>query len=242
MSDFILPEWPAPARVHAMVTTRAGGVSRTPFASFNLAMHVGDEAAAVAENRRRLQAQLPAAPCWLAQVHGKRVVCADVVAAGSEADAAFSRRPGVVCAVLTADCLPILLCDEEGSVVAAAHGGWRGLAAGIIEATVQAMAVAPARLLAWLGPAIGPRAFEVGPEVRAAFLAHAPAAAAAFATGEGGKWRADLYHLAAQRLNALGVVRVFGGGRCTFEETAAFYSYRRETPTGRMASLIWIGP
>lgn len=263
MNDWILPEWPAPPRVHALITTRGVGVG--PYASMNLGAHVGDDPAAVAENRRRLRAHVPSDPVWLTQVHGTQVVCADQCAAGAEADAAFSRAPGTVCAVLTADCLPVLLCDTAGTVVAAAHAGWRGLAAGVIESAVRAMEVPPARLLAFLGPAIGPRAFEVGPDVRKAFLAHAPEAAAAFAAVRGstgsprtdcsarpepvegrtapdpeGKWLADLYLLARQRLNALGVARVFGGGWCTFAETERFFSFRRERVTGRMASLIWI--
>lgn len=240
MSDWIIPDWPAPSRVRALVTTRTGGVSVGPFASLNLAAHVGDDAAAVAENRRRLRAQLPAEPCWLTQVHGVRVIDAQTESAGVEADAAVANATGVVCAVLTADCLPVLLCDEAGTAVAAAHAGWRGLAGGVIEATVEAMPAAPQRLLAYLGPAIGPQAFEVGPEVREAFLAHSAEAALAFKAKGEGKFLADLYRLARQRLNALGVTRVFGGGRCTFLEAAHFYSYRRDQTTGRMASLVWM--
>ncbi len=240
MKDFIVPQWPAPANVRALVTTRAGGVSIGPYASLNLAMHVGDDAAAVAENRRRLRAHLPAEPLWLSQVHGTRVVDAAVAAPGTEADAAFSQAKRVVCAVQTADCLPVLLCDEAGTAVATAHAGWRGLAGGVLEAAVRAMDVPPGRLMAWLGPAIGPRAFEVGGEVRAAFLAHSPDAAAAFGAKENGKWLADLYRLATQRLHALGVMRVFGGGFCTYDEAARFYSFRRDKSTGRMAALIWM--
>ncbi len=236
----IVPDWPAPAGVRAFVTTRTGGVSAGPYASLNLATHVADDAVAVAENRRRLRAHLPAEPLWLAQVHGATVVRADDAVEGAKADAAFTRRMGRVCAILTADCLPVLLCNDVGTVVAAAHAGWRGLAGGVIEAAVRATNEPPARLLAWLGPAIGPQAFEVGAEVRAAFLAHAPDAAAAFAAQENGKWLADLYRLAELRLNALGVLRVHGGGRCTFLEADSFYSYRREKTTGRMASLIWL--
>ncbi len=240
MKDWIVPDWPSPARVRALVTTRAGGVSVGSFASMNLAMHVGDDPAAVAGNRQRLCAHLPAVPLWLTQVHGNRVVDAASATPGVEADATISRQPGVVCAVLTADCLPVLLCDEAGTVVAAAHAGWRGLAGGVVEAAVQAMSAPASRLLAWLGPAIGPRAFEVGAEVRAAFLSHSPEAAAAFVAKENGKWLADLYRLATLRLHALGVERVFGGGFCTFYEAGRFYSYRREQATGRMASLIWL--
>jgi YfiH family protein len=240
MTDWIVPDWPAPAGIRALVTTRAGGVSAGPYASFDLATHVGDDPAAVAENRRRLCAHLPAEPLWLTQVHGIGVVDAATAHAGTEADAAFARGKGRVCAVLTADCLPVLLCDDGGTVVCAAHAGWRGLAGGVIEAAVRAMDVPPARLMAWLGPAIGPQAFEVGPEVRTAFLARAPEAAAAFVAKENGKWLADLYRLSTQRLNALGLTRVFGGGYCTFSEAERFYSFRREKATGRMASLIWM--
>ena len=240
VNDWIVPDWPAPAAVRALVTTRAGGVSVGAYASMNLAKHVGDNPAAVAENRRRLRAHLPAEPLWLSQVHGHAVVCAEDAVEGVAADAAFTRRMGRVCAILTADCLPVLLCNDAGTVVAAAHAGWRGLAGGVIEAAVRATNEPPARLLAWLGPAIGPQAFEVGAEVRAAFLAHAPSAAAAFTAKEDGKWLADLYRLAEQRLNALGVSHIYGGGRCTFQEADTFYSYRREKDTGRMASLIWL--
>ncbi len=240
MNGWIVPDWPAPARVRARITTRAGGISTGPCASLNLAAHVGDDPAAVAENRRRLRANLPAEPVWLNQVHGIRVVDAASAVAGVEADAAVAREKGVVCAVLTADCLPVLLCNDAGTVVGVAHAGWRGLSGGVVEATVRAMNEPPPRLLAWLGPAIGPQAFEVGAEVRAAFLAHSPDAAAAFAAKENGKWLADLYRLATLRLNALGVSRVYGGGRCTFLEADSFYSYRREKTTGRMASLIWL--
>ena len=240
VNDWIVPDWPAPASVRALATTRTGGVSAGAYASLNLATHVGDDPAAVAENRRRLRAHLPAEPLWLSQVHGTTVARAEDAAEGVAADAAFTRRAGRVCAVLTADCLPVLLCNDAGTVVAAAHAGWRGLAGGVIETALRATNEPPARLLAWLGPAIGPQAFEVGAEVRATFLAHSPDAAAAFAAKENGKWLADLYRLAEQRLNALGVSRVYGGGRCTFLEADCFYSYRREKTTGRMASLIWL--
>lgn len=242
MNGWIVPDWPAPPQVRALVTTRAGGVSRGPFASMNLASHVGDAPAAVAENRRRLRERLPAEPLWLNQVHGREVACADRSPAGVEADASFTGQAGRVCAVLTADCLPLLLCDEGGSVVGAAHAGWRGLAGGVVEAALQAMRVPPQDVLAFLGPAIGPQAFEVGEEVRAAFMAQSMDAAAAFAEKGDGKWRADLYLLARQRLETLGVARIYGGGRCCFTESGSFYSYRRERVTGRMASLIWLQP
>lgn len=244
--EWILPDWPAPASIHAFMTTRAGGVSRPPFDAFNLAAHVGDDPAAVAENRRLLRAHLPAEPIWLTQVHGTAVAEAGRDVAGVEADAAVARAPGQVCAVLTADCLPVLLCDERGSVVAAAHAGWRGLVAGVLEATVRSMGIGPARILAWLGPAIGPDAFEVGDEVRQAFIEHYPLAATAFRPALPGtldelprKWLADLYALARLRLAAVGVERVHGGIGCTHRDAARFYSYRRDGRTGRMAALIW---
>ncbi|GHU12160.1 laccase domain protein [Betaproteobacteria bacterium] len=241
-APFIVPDWPAPAAVRAVVTTRHGGVSAAPWASFNLATHVGDEPTAVAANRARLRLHLPAEPCWLEQVHGCGVVDAGVGTAGVPvADAAVTRTVGRVCAVLTADCLPVLFCDEAGSVVAVAHAGWRGLAAGVLEATVAKMALAPACIMAWLGPAIGPTAFEVGGEVRAIFLAHDAEAEAAFvASRRAGKWLADLFVLARQRLAAMGGGQVYGGGVCTASDTGNFFSYRREGQTGRFASLVWL--
>jgi hypothetical protein len=238
----IYPQWPAPANVRAVSTTREGGASGPPYDSLNLAGHVGDAAAAVQENRRRLyrQLSLPAEPFWLEQVHGIRVVEAGGSAPQPSADASFSRCPGAVCAVMTADCLPALFCDLDGSVVAAAHAGWRGLAGGVLEATVAALDVDPARLLAWLGPAIGPGAFEVGAEVREAFLAGHPQAAAAFVAQPDGRWLADLYRLAGIRLRAAGVTAIHGGGFCTYSERERFYSFRRDRVTGRMASLIWL--
>ena len=241
MTDFILPDWPAPPRVRALVTTRTGGVSEGPYASFNLGDHVGDDPAAVAENRARLRRHLPGDPCWLRQVHGTRCCAAPARSpVPPEADASFTREPGVVSAVLTADCLPILLCDQAGTVVAAAHAGWRGLAAGVIESTVAAMDVGGESLLAWLGPAIGPRQFEVGSEVRGAFVDHAAEAAQAFVAREHGKWLCDIARLACQRLAALGVRRVTGAGFCTVEDDRRFFSYRRDGATGRLASLVWL--
>lgn len=247
-TEFIVPDWPAPAHVRALVTTRHGGVSTGPYASFNLGDHVGDDPEAVAVNRRLLRLQLPAEPVWLHQVHGKQ--CCDASAFSNangnqpaEADAAFTRTPGGVCAVLTADCLPVLLCDDAGTVVAIAHAGWRGLAAGVIEATVAAMGIQGAQLMAWLGPAIGPQHFEVGGEVREIFMAHDPQAASAFVArphGTQGKWLCDIYLLAAQRLAALGVCRLAGADFCTVRDKERFFSYRRDGSTGRMASLIWL--
>lgn len=241
--DFIIPDWPAPANVRALVTTRHGGVSIGPYASLNLGDHVGDDPAAVAANRHLLRTHLPAEPVWLQQVHGTRCIAAATAVPNSEADAAFTRSPGVVCAVLTADCLPILLCDTDGTVVAAAHAGWRGLAAGVIEATVAVMAVPGERLLAWLGPAIGPQHFEVGGEVRDTFIAHDPQAVQAFVArpnGTQGKWLCDIYLLAAQRLKALGVCRLASADFCTVRDAERYFSYRRDGATGRMASLIWL--
>lgn len=242
MIDLIVPDWPVPDRVRAVSTLRTGGVSRPPFDSANLAAHVGDDARHVAENRTRLrsQAQLTTEPFWMNQVHGTRVVRAGSADAPPEADAAFALDSGPVCAVLTADCLPVLLASRDGDRVAAAHAGWRGLAVGVLEAAVRALEVSPARLVAWLGPAIEQEHFEVGDEVRAAFLAHDPAAAAPFVPHGKGKWLADLYALARQRLHRLGVESIHGGDRGTYRERAAFYSHRRDGRCGRMATLIWI--
>ena len=237
----IVPDWPAPKQIKCLMTTRAGGVSGAPWSSLNLGDHVGDAPADVAANRARLRQHLPAEPAWLKQVHSTRAV--DASSGQVEADAAFTRQPGQVCAVLTADCLPVLFCDRAGSVVAAAHAGWRGLADGVLEATVAAMEVPPGDLLAWMGAAIGPRVFEVGDDVRQAFADHHPEAAAAFLPHpalERGKWLADLYLLARIRLDHAGVSAVYGGGRCTFSEAESFFSYRRDGVTGRMASVIWL--
>lgn len=240
MSAFIVPEWPAPAQVRALQTTRRGGVSVPPWDSCNLGDHVGDEPARVAANRAVLRRQLPAEPCWLQQVHGIVAVDAATTPINPVADAAYSRQSGVVCAAMTADCLPVLFCDRAGSVVAAAHAGWRGLLAGVLEATIAAMAVPPGELLAWLGPAIGPQAFEVGDEVRAAFVAEAGEASAAFAAHSPGKWLADIERLARQRLTVAGVTAIYGGGWCTVNDPQRFFSYRRDGQTGRMASLVWL--
>lgn len=240
---WIAADWPAPATVHAGVTTRQGGVSKAAYTSLNLAGHVGDSPAAVAENRARLQRRLdlPAEPTWLQQVHGTQVC--SLPARGTTADACISRRTGQVCVVLTADCLPVLLCNRSGTTVAAAHAGWRGLAAGVISETVYAMREDAAKLVAWLGPAIGPDAFEVGDEVRSEFLARDAAYAAAFSAGaSAGKWQLDLYAAARLQLAILGVTSVHGGGFCTYSDAERFYSYRRDRETGRMASLIWISP
>jgi len=240
---WIEPDWPAPVRVRAVSTTRIGGESRGPYASLNLGDHVGDDPAAVAANRRlvRQRLDLPAEPRWLRQVHGCTVAGAHADALRCEADAAVAFGPGAVCAVLTADCLPLLLCDRAGTRVAAVHAGWRGLAGGVVEAAVKRLAVEPEDLLVWLGPAIGSAAFEVGGEVRERFLETSGTVAAdAFRPVALGKWLADLYLLARLRLAAIGVRAVFGGGLCTWADPERFFSYRRDGATGRMASLIWL--
>lgn len=238
---FLAPDWPAPPAVRAVVTTRTGGVSAGAYASFNLASHVGDDPAAVAANRRRLRAalELPAEPSWLQQVHGAAVARLPGPLPES-ADAAVTTERGPVCAVMVADCLPVLLASRDADRVGVAHAGWRGLAAGVIEATVAALGGDPARLIAWLGPAIGPRAFEVGSEVRAAFTNGDPGASAHFQPGRDGRWFADLPGLARRRLATCGVASVYGGIDCTVADPARFYSYRRDGATGRMAALIWL--
>lgn len=238
-----VPEWPAPARVRALATERSGGVGDGRYATLNLATHVGDAPAVVAANRARLRAEaaLPSEPRWLEQVHGSTVL--DLDREGSAlppADGAVTGRAGVVCAVLTADCLPVLLCDRAGRRVGAAHAGWRGLLRGVLPAAVAALDSEPGDVLAWLGPAIGPAAFEVGADVRDAYVAADASAASHFAPNARGRWQADLYGLARASLAGAGVHAVFGGGFCTFAERARFFSHRREAPCGRMATLIWL--
>lgn len=245
---WITPQWPAPPAVRALSTLRPGGASPAPYASLNLGDHVGDVPANVAENRRRLAeaAGLPAQPRWLAQVHGIRVVDLDalprVVGSASlgPADACYARQPGQVCAILTADCLPILLAADSGDLVAAAHAGWRGLAGGVIETLVKALPVPPERLMAWLGPAIGVEHFEVGAEVREALLRADPGAADAFLPNARGRFMADLGRLARRRLNALGIERIVSAAQCTFAEADRYFSHRRDGTTGRQATLIWL--
>ena len=240
IEDWIVPEWPAPGRVRALVTTRAGGASTGPYASFNLGMHVGDDARAVERNRAALRRFLPAEPAWMKQVHGARVIEADPLAQVREADGAFARASGRVCAVLSADCLPVLFADSDGTAVGIAHAGWRGMAAGVIERVVGAMQAPPESLLCYLGPAIGASAYEVGADVREAFCAADAGAQRAFAACGDAKYLCDLYLLARQRLARLGVRRIHGGGLCTFSDPARFYSFRRDRATGRMASLVWL--
>ena len=241
LQDYLItPDWPAPANVKALQTTRLGGVSSAPYESLNLGDHVGDAPLFVARNRMLLNTLLPSEPVWLRQVHGTVVANADIASCLPQADACIARHRDAVCVVMTADCLPVLLCDTQGSVVGAAHAGWKGLAEGVIEATVREMEAAPRDLMAWLGPAISQECFEVGDEVRAAFIVAQPQSAQAFIPGLPGKWFADIYTLARLRLNALGITRIYGGGYCTFSETERFFSYRRDGATGRMGTFIWL--
>jgi polyphenol oxidase len=237
----LIPDWPAPKQVKALMTTRQGGVSQGPYGSLNLATHVGDEPQAVAENRSRLRSacQLPGEPFWLSQVHGCTVADSALDRPGCEADAVFSSNPGVVCAVMTADCLPLLITDRAGSRVCAVHAGWRGLAQGVIESAVHRMGAEVGEIMVWLGPAIGPDMFEVGDEVRQIFQDANSEDGVAFRPGRGDRWLADIYQLAHLRLKRLGVGYVGGGGYCTAKQADLFYSYRREGVTGRMASMIW---
>ena len=266
--DCIVPDWPSPARVRALVTTRgldvqpvegrgvpvaggsgigAVGGSEAPFDRFNLATHVGDDPRSVAANRSHLRAHLPNEPLWLDQVHGTVVLDADAPIAKStqagatpQADAAVTRKPGTVLAIMTADCLPVLLCNRAGTVVGLAHAGWRGLASGVIESALRAMGAAAADVVAWLGPAIGPGAYEVGQDVVDEFGRADPGSAECFRAKGAGKYLADLYGLARRRLANAGVADVSGGHFCTYREADRFYSYRRDGRTGRMASLVWI--
>jgi YfiH family protein len=239
---WIVPDWPAPANVRAFVTTRAGGVSEGEFASMNLGLSSGDAAERVERNRAIVRAELPGDPVYLVQVHGIDVADLDGVADGERprADAAVTARPRRPAAVLTADCMPLFLCDRAGSRVAVAHAGWRGMAAGVIENAVGSLLAPPGEVIAWMGPTIGPDAFEVGPEVRAAFLAVDAEASSAFRAHVPGKFMADLYALARRRLARAGVAQVHGGGFCTFHEGERFFSYRRVKASGRMGAFIWM--
>ncbi len=248
-SAFISADWPAQEQVCALTTLRSGpGMSLPPFDQFNLGLACGDDPAHAQQNRERLLTEfaLPAAPRWLHQVHGVHVhnfttpTVGGASAPTPTADAATTTLPNTVLAVLTADCLPVLFCDEAGTEIAAAHAGWRGLAGGILEATVQAMHSPPATLMAWLGPAAGPQAYEIGLEVRAAFVDHDADASSAFIETRDGHWLVDLYALARQRLADVGVHRVYGGGLCTISDPQRFYSHRRDQRTGRMASMIFL--
>ncbi|MCP4410835.1 MAG: peptidoglycan editing factor PgeF [Gammaproteobacteria bacterium] len=240
--SWISPDWPVPRNVSAVVTTRIGGESCDAYASLNLSDSVGDDPATVSANRTILAdwLTLPQDPLWLQQVHGNRVVNAAEVSAGVAADASYADISGIVCSVTTADCLPVFFCDREGSRVAVAHAGWRGLAAGVLGAVVEVFGLAPEQLYVWLGPAIGPERFEVGEEVRSVFLKRQQSNISAFAPSPRGRWLADIYQLASNDLRAMGVENIFGGGLCTYTDAQRFYSYRRDRTTGRMASLIWM--
>ena len=250
VSYWIRPDWPAPSNVKSCMTTRIGGISHGPYHSLNLGNHVGDDSHQVHKNRAQLTSllNLPAPPVWLDQVHGTKILelplesAAGIPKPGSspQADGSFTRQTDQVCVVMTADCLPVLLCDIQGTVVAAVHAGWRGLAAGVIENTVRSMTAPPHSLLAWLGPAIGPDAFEVGQEVVSAFVERQPEAHHAFRQISKDHWLADIYALARLRLRKAGVTQISGGGFCTYHESDRFYSYRRDKITGRMAALIWL--
>jgi len=243
-AEWIVPDWPAPPRVRAFVTTRAGGVSAGDYASLNLGGSSGDEEENVARNRRIVRGYLPGDPVYLAQVHGTDVVDLDAPLPHGRprADAAATSSPGRVAVVLTADCLPVFLADRRGSRVAVAHAGWRGLAAGVIERTLGALRTEPHDVVAWMGPAIGPQAFEVGPEVKGAFESAQPAASSAFVSHKPGKYLADLYSLARQRLARAGVESIHGGGFCTYTDTGRLFSYRRVQRSGRMGAFIWMEP
>ena len=237
--NWIVPQWPVPPTVQALITTRYGGVSTGQYASMNLGDTVGDDPALVRENRRQLCLHLPSEPRWLQQIHGDTVVEADTVTDLPMADASFTLKTDVVCAIRVADCLPVLLCDRNATSVGAIHAGWRGLCGGAIENTVARMKVPPAELMAYLGPAIGPGAFEVGEDVYSAFVDHDARAEVAFRSHKTGKWFADLFELARQRLNNAGVKAIYGGTLCTYSDPARFFSHRRDKVSGRMAALIW---
>lgn len=238
-TDWLIPDWPAPQTVRACITTRSEGDSAGPFAAFNVAEHVGDSLEQVRRNRQYLAGTLQCQPTWLNQVHGACVVTADAAQLHT-ADASVTAEIGLACCVMSADCLPVLFADQAGSCVAAAHAGWRGLAAGVLENTVATMLVAPQQIMAWLGPAIGAAVFEVGDEVREAFVQQHSVAAQAFVPSKhSGRWMADIYQLARIRLAACGVQAVYGGGLCTMTDPR-FYSYRRQPVTGRFASLVWL--
>ena len=239
MLSLLTPDWPAPSRVKALTTTRQGGVSVGPYAGLNLGEHVEDDPHHVAANRRLLREHLPDEPWWLTQTHSTRVL--EAGAEGIDGDGSFTSSIQTVCAVMTADCLPILICDVAGTQVAAVHAGWRGLAGGIVEQAIARFDAPTTALLVWLGPAIGAQAFEVGEDVRECFVSDAPDDGSAFRVS-GERYLADLYALARHRLRRAGVTRVYGGDYCTFSQPELFYSYRRDGQTGRMASMIWLDP
>ena len=240
---YLIPDWPAPANIKACFTLRMDGHSQPPYDSFNLGVHVNDDANAVAANRKQLidELELKSSPLWLNQIHGTQAIDRETANASSTADAVYAKKPQQVCAILTADCMPVFLCDRQGSIVALAHAGWRGLAAGIIENTIATMHTPAENILAWMGPAIGPQKFEVGAEVREIFLAHDKNAEVAFTPFAQQKWLANIYLLGRQRLQKSGVTAIYGGNHCTFTEKEKFFSYRRDGKnSGRMAGLIWL--
>lgn len=243
--SFLYADWPAPKHVHAVTTLRYPGASQRPYCGFNLGLHVGDAADHVLHNRQRLQQalQLVQSPIWLQQVHGTQVISLPLSTKSDEppvADGSYTQTPGCVCVVLTADCLPVLLCDRSGTVVCALHVGWRGLLANIIETAIAQLPVAPTELLAWLGPAISQAAFEIGEDVKHDLASYPSTPESAFMRNDRGRWQADLPALARARLQASGVSACFGGDQCTFTDSQRFYSYRRDGETGRQASLIWL--
>ncbi len=240
--EIIEPDWPAPPCVHAAFTLRVGGVSTGPFASLNLGAQVGDGPEAVAENRLRVRQRLhlPADPTWLQQIHGTVIADLDEGGVRGPADAAMTRRSDRVCVIQVADCVPVLFAALDGSAVAAAHAGWRGLSAGVLESTVRSLGTEARQLCAWLGPGIGPRHFEVGDDVHAAFLAGDSAAGADFQANARGRWQCDLLALVRRRLSKLGVSEISGGNHCTYAEPERFFSYRRDGQCGRMAALVWL--
>jgi len=241
--SFIQPNWPVPKNVKSLQTTRVGGFSVAPFASMNLGAHLNDDPIAVAKNRQFLKGYLPSEPVWINQVHGIDVIDAAKNGFLQNADASFTTQNNIVCVAMTADCLPVLLCDTSGTVVSAVHAGWRGLCDGVIEAAVNKMSVCPSEVIAWLGPAIGPKAFEVGDDVRKQFILKDNQASLAFRQ-LGDNWLCDLYQIAKQRLNLLGITHIYGASInedfCTYSDDTRFFSFRRDNVTGRMASMIWL--
>ena len=240
--QWVEPDWPVPPTVRAVSTLRSGGVSQPPFESLNLARHVGDDPRSVSENRRRLSQalQLPDEPFWLQQVHGKQVARLVAGQVTPTADASFTHEVGKICVVMTADCLPVLFCTRNGDRVAAAHAGWRGLVGGVLEATIKSLDCPPSRLLAWLGPAISSKSFEVGDEVYDAFATRNASNASCFVRNDNQRWQADLQGLARNELQRLGVLNIFNEAACTVNDVSRFFSYRRDGRTGRMASMIWL--
>lgn len=242
MNHFIVPDWPAPNHIKAFTTTRLNGVSSTPFQSFNLAHHVGDSIDHVLKNRALLKnnLKLPNEPIWLNQAHSNHVINLDQNNSDEIADGSYTTHKNKVCVILTGDCLPILLCDKTGKEIAAVHGGWRGLLAGVIESALMYFKSSPENIYAWLGPAIGPQVYEVGDDVRDPFIAVDKNATHAFKPYKQSKWLANIYLLAQQRLEKYGVTAIYGGNHCTYSEADKFFSHRRDKETGRMANLIWI--